>query len=125
QEITDLAGLYRRSPVLAGCLFVFILSLAGIPPLAGFFGKFAVFAAALKLNGLGGPLGWLALLAILLSAVGLYYYLIILKQALVAPPSDGAGRIRSPRAARITLVLIALLLLATGLAPSAIFRLFG
>src|SRR4051812_15739814 len=52
QQLGDLAGLHRRSPLLAGCLAVFVLSLAGIPPLAGFFGKFAVFAAALKLNGL-------------------------------------------------------------------------
>ncbi|HXN34582.1 MAG TPA: NADH-quinone oxidoreductase subunit N, partial [Opitutaceae bacterium] len=66
--ITDLAGLHRRSPLLAACLTVFILSLAGIPPLAGFFGKFFVFAAAL---GLGGLAGGLALLAIALSAVAL------------------------------------------------------
>lgn len=125
QKISDLAGLHRRSPVLAGCLMVFILSLAGIPPLAGFFGKFAVFAAALRINGLSGPLGWLAVLAILLSAVALYYYLIILKQALVAAPAAAnAGRIRVPRAAGATLVLIALLLLLTGLFPSAILGLF-
>ena len=44
----------RRSPLLAGCLAVFILSLAGIPPLAGFFGKFFVFAAALQLAAAEG-----------------------------------------------------------------------
>src|SRR6202042_3737555 len=86
EKLEDLAGLHRRSPLLAGCLLIFILSLAGIPPLAGFVGKFAVFAAALQLGGLTGPAGCLTLLAILLSAVGLYYYLLILKQALVAPP---------------------------------------
>lgn len=125
QKISDLAGLHHRSPVLAGCLMVFILSLAGIPPLAGFFGKFAVFAAALRINGLSGPLGWLAVLAILLSAVALYYYLIILKQALVAAPAAAnAGRIRVSRAAGVTLVMTALLILLTGIFPSAILAIF-
>jgi NADH-quinone oxidoreductase subunit N len=55
QQISDLAGLHRRSPLLAGCLLVFILSLAGIPPLAGFFGKFIVFTFAFRINGLAGP----------------------------------------------------------------------
>ncbi len=124
-KISDLAGLQRRSPLLAGCLLFFILSLAGIPPLAGFFGKFAVFAAALRINGLAGPLGWLAILAILLSAVALYYYLVILKQALVTPAEPAqTRRIAVPRAAGVTLVLIALFLLLTGLFPSLILRLF-
>ena len=47
-QVSDFAGLVRRSPLLAFCLAVFILSLAGIPPLAGFFGKFYLFVAALK-----------------------------------------------------------------------------
>ena len=71
-DLGDLAGLHRRSPLLAACVLVFVLSLAGIPPLAGFFGKFVVFAAALKLSGLNGPAGWLALLAIGMSAIALY-----------------------------------------------------
>ncbi|MDO8539204.1 MAG: NADH-quinone oxidoreductase subunit N [Opitutaceae bacterium] len=124
QRITDLAGLYRRSPLLAGCLFVYVLSLAGIPPLAGFFGKFAVFAAALKISGLGGPIGWLAVLAILLSAVALYYYLVILKQALVVPPANDAPRIAVPALAAITLVVVAALLVVLGIFPSRILTLF-
>jgi NADH-quinone oxidoreductase subunit N len=125
QLITDLAGLHRRSPVLAICLFVFILSLAGIPPLAGFFGKFSVFAAALKMNGLGGYLGWLTVLAILLSAVALYYYLIVLKQALVAPPAAEAPRIRVSPEVAVTLVVAALLLIVLGVFPSVVLRMVG
>jgi NADH-quinone oxidoreductase subunit N len=125
QKITDLAGLYRRSPLLTGCLAIFILSLAGIPPLAGFFGKFAVFAAVLKLGGLAGPAGWLALLAIFMSAVGLYYYLVILKQALVAPPAPAAaGRIEVPVDAAIVLAFAAVLLVLLGVFPSVILRVF-
>lgn len=123
EELDDLAGLYRRAPLLAGCLSVFILSLAGIPPLAGFFGKFAVFAAALKLNGLSAPIGWLALLAIGLSAVGLYYYLLILKQALVAPVPPTTERIRIPLAAGSALALTAMLLVLLGTFPSLVLNL--
>jgi NADH-quinone oxidoreductase subunit N len=123
QKLADLAGLYKRSPFLAGCLAVFILSLAGIPPLAGFFGKFAVFASVLRLGGLAGPAGWLVILAIALSAVALYYYLLILKQALVAPPADGPTTIRAPLPARIALLLAASLIVTLGLMPSLLLGL--
>ena len=123
QRLTDLAGLHRRSPLLTGCLAIYLLSLAGIPPLAGFFGKFAVFAAALKLGGLAGPAGWLVFLAIALSAVALYYYLVILKNALVTPPT-AADRIAVPAEAAVVLVFAALLLVVLGLFPSVLLRIF-
>jgi NADH-quinone oxidoreductase subunit N len=116
--------LHRRSPLLAGCLFVFVLSLAGIPPLAGFFGKFSVFAAALRLGGLAGVAGWLAILGILLSAVALYYYLVVLKQALVAPPAAGATPIPVPVAARLTLFFTAAAVILLGVFPSVLLQLF-
>jgi NADH-quinone oxidoreductase subunit N len=122
-DLGDLAGLHRRSPLLAACLLVFVLSLAGIPPLAGFFGKFVVFAAALKMNGLNGPAGWLALLAIGMSAVALYYYLLVLKQALVIRPADGAARIAVPAPAAVALLVAAALTLFLGLFPSVVLRL--
>jgi NADH-quinone oxidoreductase subunit N len=124
QNLTDLAGLYRRSPLLAGCLTIFVLSLAGIPPLAGFFGKFYVFAAALKIGGATGLAGWLAFAGIALSAVGLYYYLLILKQALVAPPTENASPIRVPAVTALVLVVSAALLIALGVFPSVVLRVF-
>ena len=124
EALTDLAGLHRRSPLLAGCLLVFILSLAGIPPLAGFFGKFIVFAVALRINGLAGPAGWLAVLAIAMSAVGLYYYLLILKQALVVRGSaERSTAIPVPLGAAIALVVAAALIIALGVFPSAVLDL--
>ncbi len=125
QKITDLAGLHRRSPLLAVCLMVFILSLAGVPPFAGFFGKFAVFAAALQFGGLHHPVGWLAFAAIALSAVGLYYYLVILKQALVAAPAPDAARIATPKSPAVALIVAAALLVLLGLFPSVLLQLFG
>jgi len=67
--IADYSGLSRRSPALAAFLSVFLLSLAGIPPLAGFVGKYYVFMAAIEQNYL-----WLVLIALLTSVIGLYYY---------------------------------------------------
>jgi NADH-quinone oxidoreductase subunit N len=73
-------------------MLIFLLSLAGIPPLAGFFGKFYLFAAALggKAPNLG--LLWLVILAVAMSAVSLYYYLQVLKQIFVAAPSGESWR---------------------------------
>jgi NADH-quinone oxidoreductase subunit N len=123
QQLSDLAGLHRRSPLLALCLLVFILSLAGIPPLAGFFGKFVVFAAALKLGGLDTAAGWLTLLAIAMSAIGLYYYLLILKQALVAAPAQSADtRIVVPLPAALALLVTTFLLIALGVFPPMVLR---
>jgi NADH-quinone oxidoreductase subunit N len=124
ESITDLAGLYKRSPLLAVCLAVFILSLAGIPPLAGFFGKLVVFSAALGMAGISGPAGWVTLLAIALSAVSLYYYLIVLKQALVAAPAPGAAPIRIPLATALSLAAAAALIVLLGLFPSLVLGFF-
>jgi NADH-quinone oxidoreductase subunit N len=74
EEIADYAGLSRRSPGLAFVLLVALLSLAGMPPLAGFVAKVYVFAAAVE-----SDLIWLAFVGILNAIVGLYYYLTILK----------------------------------------------
>jgi NADH-quinone oxidoreductase subunit N len=124
QHLTDLAGLYRRSPLLAGCLLVFVLSLAGIPPLAGFFGKFFVFSAAFAIDGLAGPPGWLALAALLLSIVSLYYYLLILKQALVLAPPTNSARIETPSLAALALVTCAALIILCGVFPSVLLQIF-
>ena len=121
-SLTDLIGLHRRAPLLAATLFVCLLSLAGVPPLAGFFGKFGIFAAAFKSGGIGGATGGLAILGIAASAVGLYYYLVALKNALVVTPSPAAATntISVPMGAKFVLLLINLALLVLGLAPSMI-----
>jgi NADH-quinone oxidoreductase subunit N len=124
ESIADLAGLHRRSPLLAACMTVFILSLAGIPPLAGFFGKLTVFAAALQIGGVTGPAGWFALLAIALSALALFYYLKILKQVLVAAPAPGAVPIPVPGVTALGLLAAAGLILWFGLDPGRLLGLF-
>src|SRR5213594_3082007 len=77
-DFANFSGLWTRSPLLAGCMAIFMLSLAGIPPLAGFFGKFYLFSAALHASANHGLL-WLVALALLGSFISLYYYLLVLK----------------------------------------------
>jgi NADH-quinone oxidoreductase subunit N len=80
-------GLSKKNPLLAGVLLVLFLSLAGIPPLVGFWAKFNLFAAALSAGD--GPVAFaLVALAVGLSAVSLYYYLQVLKRAYVMPAAD-------------------------------------
>jgi NADH-quinone oxidoreductase subunit N len=73
-EISSYAGLSRRSPGLALALLAALLSLAGIPPFAGFFGKLLVFGSAVDAGQI-----WLAVIGIINSVIGLYYYLVVLK----------------------------------------------
>src|SRR5881409_2794153 len=88
-DIHNFSGLAARAPLLAGCMAIFMFSLAGIPPLAGFFGKFYLFSAALRVGGNHGLL-WLVGLALFGSFVSLYYYLIVLKAIFVDQPSASA-----------------------------------
>ena len=70
ERIDDFEGLHRRAPFWAFAMVVFLLSLGGIPPTAGFIGKYFLFAAAVQAG-----FGWLAIIAVLMSAVSMFYYL--------------------------------------------------
>jgi NADH-quinone oxidoreductase subunit N len=83
EEIGDLAGLARTSPAMAFFLAMLLFSLAGVPPLAGFFAKFYVFVAAVK-EGLWG----LAVFGVLASVVGAYYYVRIVKVMFFDAPKE-------------------------------------
>jgi NADH-quinone oxidoreductase subunit N len=120
--VADFAGLSRRAPVPSFCMLIFFLSLAGIPPLAGFFGKFYLFS--MVLTSTPGSLGllWLVVLAIAMSAVSLYYYLKVLKYIYVAnPPTDGAP-IRVSMLRQIVLCLIAFGVVLLGCVPNLLLR---
>jgi NADH-quinone oxidoreductase subunit N len=120
-SIADFAGLGKRSPTLAFCLLIFLLSLAAIPPLAGFFGKFYVFVSALDIANHFGLL-WLVLLALGMSVVSFYYYLKILKQAYVSEPVKGASAIRVPMATRIVVWVAAVLVVLLGCLPDLLLN---
>jgi len=111
--VADFAGLGKRAPGVAFCLLIFLLSLAGIPPLAGFFGKFYVFVSALRQPGLL----WLVLLSLAMSVVSFYYYLKILKQAYVSEPAVDAPAIDVPMGTRLALWTTAALVILLGCLP--------
>ncbi len=112
--------------MLAAVLLVLFLSLAGIPPLVGFWAKFNLFAAVLSpgFHGFKGPLSslpaeqlTLVALAIAFSAVSLYYYLQVLKRAYVMPASDDSP-IRVHPSALVVLIAIAAAVLVFGCFPA-------
>jgi NADH-quinone oxidoreductase subunit N len=117
EKLSDFAGLSRRAPMVSFCMLIFMLSLAGIPPLAGFFGKFYVFTAAVNAGAPNLGLLWLVILAVGMSAVSLYYYLQVLKQIYVAPVAAEAGALKVPVLTQIVLILIAAGVVAFGCAP--------
>ena len=112
-DLSHFDGLSQSSPGLALGLMVFLISLAGIPPLAGFFAKFYLFAAALE----SAPLLWLVVLAIALNAVSLYYYLIVLKHAFMLPGRGESAAPANSDATRLVVALLAVAVIALGLAP--------
>ena len=121
-NFSNFSGLASRSPLLAGCMAVFMLSLAGIPPLAGFFGKFYLFSAALH-AGANHALLWLVALGLVGSFVSLYYYLLVLKAIFVDAPSLGAepmDRIPSDFLQRATVTLLAAPVVLLGVMPNVL-----
>jgi NADH-quinone oxidoreductase subunit N len=114
--LDSFAGLSRRNPLLAGAMLVFLLSLAGIPPLIGFWAKFNLFSAVLRAQTAGAwGLGMVAL-ALGASAVSLYYYLQVLKRVYVVKPVSDEPLAVSPIELG-TLLFIALAVVGMGILP--------
>jgi NADH-quinone oxidoreductase subunit N len=111
------SGLSRRSPFLAFCMLVFLLSLAGIPPLAGFFGKFYLFLAALKAQPGSSGLLWLVVVALATSVVSLYYYLLLLKRIYGGEPDPDAAAIAALPSTRTALGFVAFFVFVLGACP--------
>lgn len=127
-KLESFAGLHKRSPVLAAVTLVLFLSLAGIPPLVGFWAKFNLFAAVLTQGSGPSPAPWplsslpadalaLVALAIAMSAISLYYYLQVLKRAYVAPANDESP-IRVHPVTMLVLVAIAAAVVLLGCFPA-------
>ncbi len=115
-EVGDYAGLARRHPALAAALGLFLLSLIGIPPLAGFVGKFYLFGAAVRAGYV-----WLAVIAVLNSALAAYYYLRVVVYMYMREP-EGAATDYVPSFAgglALGIALIGIVLLGVVPAPFA------
>jgi NADH-quinone oxidoreductase subunit N len=93
-DLDAYAGLGRRNPTVAVAMLVALLSLGGIPPFSGFFGKLLVFGAAVQ-----SGMFWLAIVGVLTSVVGLYYYLTVMK-IIYRPGTDERCRSACPGGSR-------------------------
>lgn len=120
-DLADFAGLRARSPLLAGCMAIFVLSLAGLPPLSGFFGKFYLFSAALHAGSAHGLL-WLVVLALFGSLISLYYYLIILKAIFLDESNTSAFALRVDFLQRLALLVMAGAVLLLGIFPGVLLE---
>jgi NADH-quinone oxidoreductase subunit N len=118
-DFSHFAGLRRRSPWLAACMAIFMLSLAGLPPLAGFFGKFYLFSVALRAGANHGLL-WLVALALFGSLISFYYYLMVLKAVFVDNTPSAVPVLRLDLLQRTSIALLALIVLFLGLFPGGL-----
>ena len=122
EEITDLSGLNQRSPLYAGVMAMSMFSLAGLPPLVGFYAKLGVLQALIS----SGQTSYLvlAVFAVMMSLIGAFYYLRVIKVMYFdAPHSHNAQPISAPADARIVLAINGALLLVLGIAPGSLMTL--
>ena len=120
EEISDLAGLHRRNPMLAAAMGIFMFSLAGIPPMVGFYAKLAVLQALISTNETVHL--YLAIFAVVMSLIGAFYYLRIVKAMYFDEPKDSSP-IVTPSGARTVLSLNGAAVLFLGVLPGGLMAL--
>jgi NADH-quinone oxidoreductase subunit N len=113
-EISDFAGLAKRHRLAALIMLIFMFSLAGIPPTAGFIGKFYIFMAAVQAD-----LAWLAVLGVIGSAISAYFYLRVVMVMYMKEP-DGEVTLFTPRAAVFALTVVAVAVVILGVFPGPV-----
>ena len=115
-ELKDLSGLFKRAPGVATAMLLFMLSLGGIPPTAGFMGKFWIFSAAIEANYV-----WLAVIGVLNSAISLYYYLRVVVFMFMKNEATGSEpRMNPALGAALALALVGTILI--GVYPRPLFE---
>ncbi|RYX88411.1 MAG: NADH-quinone oxidoreductase subunit NuoN [Comamonadaceae bacterium] len=120
EEIVDLAGLNQRSPLYAGVMAIAMFSLAGLPPLVGFYAKLAVLQALIA-SGQAFYIG-LAVFAVMMSLIGAFYYLRIVKVMYFDAPVT-ASTVSAPRDVRAVLTVNGALILILGIVPGGLMTL--
>jgi NADH-quinone oxidoreductase subunit N len=117
EEIADFKGLGRRSPWLAGAMLLMMFSLAGLPPLVGFYAKVLVLQSIISIG-----LVWLAVYAVLMSLVGAYYYIRVVKVMYFDEPLDSSPIVVAS-APQATMAINGLLILVLGIVPGPLVSL--
>lgn len=122
-DMTDLAGLGTRSPVLAAVMTLALASLAGVPPLAGFIGKFLIFRAVVAAGATRPGYYWLAAVAVIGAVISLYYYFGIVRMMYWEGGSQERSAIAVNPGAAIALLLCVAGILYLGIAPHGLLQL--
>jgi len=117
-QIEELAGLHRRSPILALALMVSLFSLAGIPPTIGFTGKFLVFVAAIEKGYVA-----LVIIAMINVVISLYYYLLVIKAAYLLEPAVALPPLGVSMPKKLLAGVSTLVIVAAGIYPSWLIQL--
>ncbi|VAW39203.1 NADH-ubiquinone oxidoreductase chain N [hydrothermal vent metagenome] len=112
EEVKSLRGMGKQNPVLAAVLMLTLFSLGGIPPLAGFMGKFLLFAAAAERGFYS-----MVIFAALNSTISLYYYLLLVKEAYIIKPAIAPRTLVIDDIQRISLMLLTSAMVSLGLIP--------
>ncbi|MFZ7104540.1 MAG: NADH-quinone oxidoreductase subunit N [Peptococcaceae bacterium] len=115
-EIADYNGLWKRSPLLAAVMLISLLSLAGIPPLAGFVGKFQLFKAVMEQGYV-----WLVFVALGMSMVSVYYYLLVAKAMYLKDPREDTS-ICVPLGMQVVLMFSLVVSLFLGIYPTPLMN---
>jgi len=116
-RVRDYAGLWNDHPVLAALMTIFLLSLGGFPPLAGFIAKWYVFSAAVKAG-----YAWLAILGVLTSVIAVFFYLRVVVMMYMTPSDQPAQFPAVPRIAAFALVVSAVLVFYLGILPTRVLN---
>ncbi|MFO7708640.1 MAG: NADH-quinone oxidoreductase subunit N [Desulfobacterales bacterium] len=116
-KIAQLAGLHRRSPLLAMVLMLAVFGLAGIPPTVGFTGKFLVFVAAVEQGYL-----WLVIVAMVNATISLYYYIMVVKAAYLTEPESPPAQLAVSGATRVLAGVLVTVMVAAGVFPNPILE---
>ena len=120
EEIADLAGLNQRSPLYAGVMAICLFSLAGVPPLVGFYAKLSVLQALVASGQ--APYIWLAIFAVMMSLIGAFYYLRVVKVMYFDAPIT-ATTVSAPADVKAVLSVNGLLVLVLGIVPGGLMAL--
>ena len=121
-RLSDFAGLSRRAPVVSFCMFVFMLSLAGIPPLAGFFGKFLLLRAVFEQGAAFHAYYWLAGVALFGVVVSIYYYFGVVRAMFWSRDAVEFTSVRVPMGSRVALLVSMAGILFLGIFPNPLLK---
>jgi NADH-quinone oxidoreductase subunit N len=118
-ELKSYSGLATRQPLLAALLALFMFSLAGIPPFAGFFGKYYVFIAAIKAH-----LTWLAIVGVFSSVISVYFYLRVVV-LMYFKDAETEIAVENSNTGLLAVMISVLLVIVIGIAPGSLINLIS